>query len=109
MVGDMVLSARWWAQRPLVVRESLEHQVSLQPTAAFGFVAPLQPPTCTSWPAALHAATSAASLRPEGSAAMIRMDGLMALAATAMPLIMPPPLTGTMMASSSGTWRDSIQ
>lgn len=31
------------------------------------------------------------------------IPGLSALAATAMPEIMPPPLTGTMIASSSGT------
>ncbi len=41
--------------------------------------------------------------RPQGSAAMMRMPGFKADAATAIPLIMPPPLTGTMMASSSGT------
>ena len=59
--------------------------------------------TSTSWPAAFDAATSAASFRPVGSAASILMPGLSALAATAIPLIIPPPLTGTMMASSCGT------
>jgi hypothetical protein len=40
---------------------------------------------------------------PVGSAASILMSGLRPLAAMAMPEIMPPPETGTMIASRSGT------
>lgn len=32
------------------------------------------------------------------------ISGLMALAATAIPAAIPPPLTGTKMASNCGTW-----
>jgi hypothetical protein len=51
--------------------------------------------SCTSFPAALLAATSAALLLPDGSAATMVMLGLMDLAASVMPDSMPPPLTGT--------------
>eukprot|EP00878_Enallax_costatus_P043354 GHUV01051299.1.p1 GENE.GHUV01051299.1~~GHUV01051299.1.p1 ORF type:complete len:102 (+),score=20.72 GHUV01051299.1:150-455(+) len=61
----------------------------------------------TSSPAAFAAATSAASLLPDGSAAMMRISGLMALAAMAMPDNIPPPLTGTTITSSSGTCSSS--
>jgi hypothetical protein len=43
------------------------------------------------------------SILPSGSTAMMRMEGLRVLAATAMPDSMPPPLTGTRMASSCGS------
>ena len=58
----------------------------------------------SSTPACLHAATSAALLVPEGSAATILMLGLMDLAAMAIPEIRPPPDTGTTRTSNWETW-----